>query len=193
MKFAWIVTAVVLAFPVAAPAQVTTNGKTYPATVSVEGKDLKLVGAGLRKKFGIAKVYTMGVYTEAGACDAGQVIATDEVKYLKLDFLRSVSAEKFRDTMQESFEKHTPAGASEELKNQGALFVSSLTEDLTEGAIVELTYVPGKGTTAKVKGKQVGSAYAGRGFQKWLWDIYFGPKTCCEGLKDDVFESCGKK
>jgi hypothetical protein len=192
MKLAWIAAAFVLAFPVALPAQVTVKGKTYPASLTVEGKALKLVGAGVRKKWGFS-VYSMGVYTESGACDAAQVVDVDEVKYLKLDFLRDVTAEKFRGTIDESFEKHTPAGASDELKNQRATFVASLTEDLAENSSIELTYVPGRGTTAKQKGKQVGGAYAGRGFQKWLWDIYFGPKTCCEGLKEGIFESCAPK
>jgi len=192
MKFVWIAAAFVLSFPVALPAQVTVKGKTYPATLTIEGQSLKLVGAGVRKKWGFS-VYAMGAYTESGACNAAQVIDTDEVKYLKIDFLRDVTAEKFRATIDESFEKHQPAGASEDLKNQRATFVASLTEDLAENSSIELTYVPGRGTTAKQKGRQVGGVYAGRGLQKWLWDIYFGPGTCCSGLKEGIFETCSRK
>lgn len=190
MKAFLVVSALVLALPATAPA-LTVKGKDYGPTMTVEGKTLKLVGAGVRKKWGFS-VYAMGVYTESGACDPAKVVDTDELKLLKLDFLRDVSAEKFRTTIDESFDKHMPAGASDELKNQRATFVSTLQEDLAEGTTIELIYVPGKGTIAKIKGKQIGGVYGGRGFQRVLWDIYFGPKTCCEGLKEGVFESCGK-
>ena len=142
MKFVWIAAAFVLSFPVALPAQVTVKGKTYPATLTIEGQSLKLVGAGVRKKWGFS-VYAMGAYTESGACNAAQVIDTDEVKYLKIDFLRDVTAEKFRATIDESFEKHQPAGASEDLKNQRATFVASLTEDLAENSSINSPTCPG--------------------------------------------------
>jgi hypothetical protein len=188
-----LVLAAFLVMPcVAAPARaVTVKGRDYGATVSVEGRTLKLVGAGLRKKWGFP-VYAMGVYTESGACDPALVVDQDEVKYLKLDFLRDVTAEKMSSTIGESFDKHLAGGASEELKNQKALFLNSLKDDLNEGTVLEFVYVPGKGTTVRQNGRQIGTTYSGKGFAHVLWDIYFGPRTCCEGLKDDVFSSCGK-
>ena len=192
MKLSWMFTAFILAFPVVLPAQVTVKGKNYPASLSVEGRSLKLVGAGVRKKWGFS-VYAMGAYTESGSCDPQHIIAADEAKLLKLDFLRDVSAEKFRSTMDKSFDDHMPADASQELKDQRAKFVQSLTEDLAENTSVEILYIPGRGTSVKVNDRQIGGVHGGRAFQRLLWDIYFGPKTCCEGLKEGILETCASK
>ncbi len=45
------------------------EGNAYPKEVSIQGKQLKLVGAGLREKW-FFDVYSMGAYTERGACGA---------------------------------------------------------------------------------------------------------------------------
>ena len=191
MKTLLVALSLLLAVPAFAQ-DVEVKGKKFGPTVSVDGKDLKRVGAGLRKKWGFS-VYAMGVYTEGGACDAGQVIKAEEAKYLRLDFLRDVPAEKMSSTLSESFEKHTPASASADLKKQIADFLASFKEELKEDTKLEFVYTPGAGTVVKQNGKQFGPTYSGKGFQHVLWDIYFGPDTCCSGLKEDIFETCGKK
>jgi hypothetical protein len=188
-KIAWL--CCILLVPVLALA-VTVEGKNYPATVTIEGKTLKLVGAGLRKKW-LVQVYAMGAYSESGKCDPKALVNTDEAKYMRLDMLRDVSAEKMANTIGDSFDEHMPKNASAQLKQQNVTFRSYFKDECTEGTVLEFTYLPGTGTVLKQNGKQLGQPLAGPEFAHVLWDIYFGEDTCCSGLKDDILESCKKK
>jgi hypothetical protein len=187
----WILTAVTILVPVAALA-ITVEGTKYEDSTNVEGKTLKLVGAGLREKW-FFDVYTMGVYTESGTCDPSNLINADEVKYLRLNMHRDVSAEKMSSTIGESFEEHMPKGASAELKQQRKTFESYFKKECKEGNVLEFIYVPGKGTIMKQNGKSMGPVLAGKQFQEVLWGIYFGKDSCCDDLVEDILESCKKK
>ena len=170
-------------------AQVTVEGKAFAARVTVEGKDLKLLGAGLREKW-FFNVYAMGAYSESGNCDPKAIIDADEVKYLRLEMLRDVGAEKMSTTIGESFKKAMPKDASADLSTQRTTFMSYFKDECTKGTVIEFTYVPGIGTMLKQNGKTLGAPLAGPDFAKVLWRIYFAEDTCCESLKDGILATC---
>lgn len=190
MKQALLVGALMmLAVPALA---LTVEGKNYQPTITVEDTTLNLVGAGLRKKW-FFDVYTMGVYSESGSCDTTALIKDEEVKYMRIDMLRSVSAQKMAETLGEAFKNHMPKDASDELKKQQQDLMSDFKDECKEGTNIEFSYVPGVGTTFKQNGKPMGETFAGKDFQLVLWDIYLGTDTCCGGLKEGVLKSCKKK
>ncbi len=168
---------------------VTVEGSNYPATVTVEGKTFKLIGAGLREKWWV-DVYTMGAYTESGSCKTSDIINKDEPKYLRLDMKRDVSAEKMSSTIGESFADHMPKGASAKLKQQRRTFEKYFKSECTEGTKLEFIYLPGTGTILKQNGKRMGPPLEGVEFHRVLWDIYFGKETCCDDLKEAILEKC---
>jgi len=168
---------------------VTVEGNNYPATATVEGKAVKLIGAGLREKWWV-DVYTMGAYTESGSCKPADIVDKDEVKYLRLDMKRDVSAEKMSSTIGESFADHMPKGATARLKQQRHEFESYFKSECTEGTKLEFIYLPGTGTILKQNGKRMGPPLEGVEFHKVLWDIYFGKDTCCDDLKEQILEKC---
>ena len=180
-----------LSLPLAALA-VTVEGKTYNSTATIEGKTLKLVGAGLREKW-IFDVYTMGAYTESGSCDTRKLITADEAKYLRIDMLRDVPAKKMAESLGESFTSHLPKNASAELKQQVKTFRSYFKDECSKGTVIEMYYIPGQGTVIKQNKKLLGPPMTGVAFQQVLFDIYFAKNTCCEGLKEDILEMCGKR
>jgi hypothetical protein len=187
----WVSLSVLLVAPALALG-VTVEGTRYPDTVTVEGHTLNLVGAGLREKW-FFDVYTMGAYTPSGKCDTRAIIKDEEVKYLRLDMHRDVSAEKMSSTIGESFEEHMPKGASAELKKQRKTFEGYFKDECSEGTVLEFVYVPGTGTILKQNGKKLGPPIEGKAFQEVLWDIYFGKDTCCEDLLEQILETCKKK
>ena len=170
----------------------TVEGQSYPASLQIEGKTLKLVGAGLREKW-FFDVYTMAAYSESGSCDRQRLIKDDEVKLLKLNMLRDVSAQKMASTIGESFEEHMPKNADAQLKAQRRTFESYFKKECSEGTVLEFMYVPGKGTLLKQNGEEMGPVLEGKAFQEVLWDIYFGKDTCCDDLIEQIEESCRKK
>lgn len=165
------------------------EGNEYAQTTTVEGKTLKLVGAGLREKW-FFNVYTMGQYTESGACGAKAQYAKDEVRYFRIDMLRDVSAEKMASTLKEAFDNNLTADAPAELKKQVNTFTSYFKKECTKGTKLEFAYIPGTGTTLKQNGKNLGPAIPGKAFADLLWSCYFGNKTCCKDLKKQILGTC---
>ena len=78
------------AFPVLAK---EVAGVSLPETTTVDGKTLKLNGAGLRTKV-VFKVYVLGLYLETPSRDATAIISSDQVKSLRMSLLRSVGGPK---------------------------------------------------------------------------------------------------
>ncbi|MBN2495710.1 MAG: chalcone isomerase family protein [Deltaproteobacteria bacterium] len=168
------------------------EGKRYPVQANVEGKTFKLIGAGLREKW-FFDVYVMAAYSASGSCKTLDIIQRDEPKYLRLDMLRDVSAEKMASTISESFGEHMPKNASDKLKKQRKTFESYFKEECSEGTVLEFVYLPGTGTIMRQNGKRLGPPLDGFDFAKVLWDIYFGADTCCEDLKEGILKTCQKK
>ncbi len=173
----------------ASPEPVTVSGHTYAVTLPSGQTTLKLIGAGLRKKW-FVDVYVLAAYTESGRCSPQTIIDAEEPKYLRIDMLRDVSAEKMASTIGEAFAAHMPADARPELKAQRDAFLASLREKLTTGTALDFTYVPGQGTVVRQNGRQLGETLVGPAFAHVLWDIYLGPESCCKGTKEQILRSC---
>jgi Chalcone isomerase-like len=172
----------------AASSELTVEGNRYAQTVTIAGKTLKLVGAGTRVKW-LFDVYTMGAYTESGNCSIGSIRNKDEVKYLRINMLRSVSKKNMAMALNEALTTNTPRDASSELKKQIETFVSYVNQ-CPKGTMMEMVYIPGKGTVLKHNGRAHGKPIPGKAFARVLWDCYFSPKTCCKSLKSDILRSC---
>lgn len=168
---------------------VTVEGNKYPATVTIDGKTMKLIGAGLREKWWV-DVYTMGAYTTSGSCKTSDMINKDEPKYLRLDMLRDVSAEKMSSAIAESFSEHMPKNASAKLKQQRKTFQAYFKKECTEKSKLEFFYLPGKGTLLKQNGKAMGPVLEGVDFIRVFWDIYFGKDSCCDDMKAQILKTC---
>lgn len=173
-------------------ADATVAGLSYPEAATIEGKELKLLGAGLREKW-FMDVYALAAYTESGSCDPKKIVATDEVKYMRLDMLRNVGAERMASTIGGSFDEHMPKDAAPELREQRRTFESYFKDELKKGTELEFLYLPGTGMHVRQKGKLLGPPLEGEDFARVFWDIYFGPETCCSDLKSEVLSHCKKR
>jgi len=90
----------------AATRGVEIAGVNVPDTETVEGKTLKLNGAGLRKKYVVAKVYVLGLYLETPSRDAAAILSSDQVRDLRMSVLRDVSGAKISEAITGGFERH---------------------------------------------------------------------------------------
>jgi hypothetical protein len=166
---------------VAAPALArNVAGVQFPDAIDVAGKELKLNGAGVRKKF-IFKVYAGGLYVSQPSRDPGGIVAVDAPKRVRMVFLRSVSKSQVMDVYREGFEKNS---AGPGLKDLLAKLdqIAPAVPDMKEGAEMVVTYVPEEGTTvAATGGGKVtvpGKEFADALFRNWL-----GPSPADEDLK----------
>ncbi len=153
-----------------------------PETLSIEGKTLKLNGAGIRKKF-VVKVYVGALYLEETSQNADAIIKADSVRVVKMTFLRSVEKDKLVGAFKEGFEKNSPDKAAAFAAHLDK--ISAAITDAKEGSVMTVAYSPGKGTqismqgggSVTIEGKDFGDAM----FRNWL-----GGKPADGGLKTEM-------
>ena len=161
-----------------------------PKTKSVAGKSLKLLGTALRE-FLFIDIYKLSAYSESGECKQSSVIYKSEVKMLVLSMKKTLPKKRLVSTLRETFMNNLPEGKDNtELKNKIDVFLSYFTKDIKKGSYLEIIYIPGRGTMLKQNGAQLGKNTKGKGFSDLVWRSYFGPKTCCPGLKSDIIQEC---
>ena len=143
------------------------KGVKMPDSLTLEGKELKLNGLGLRTK-AVFKVYVAGLYLENKSKDPATIIAADEVRRVDLRMMRDLDKKTIVDAIKNGFEKNTAADKLATLKDRLDKFSAAI-PDLKEGQTLTLVYVPGKGT--RVEGARVESANAeGKDFADALVD-----------------------
>ena len=176
--------------PLSAQTQ-TVEGNRYPDTVEAGGRTLTLVGAGLRERWWF-DVYTMGAYAEHRSCDPQVLIATDRAKSLRIDLLRDVDAKTMAGTLEDAFERNLPLDVPLGLQSQVDTFLGYFRKDLEKGDRMEITYVPGVGTTLIQNQEQQGRTLEGEELADLLWSSYFSASTCCDGLKKQILAQCSQ-
>lgn len=143
------------------------GGVDFPDTLSVDGQQLKLNGAGVRKKF-VVKVYAGGLYLAEPSRDADAILAADAPKRVRMVFLRDVDKEKILETYREGFQNN---GAPPEVLAKLDRIAPAVV-DMRKGGEMFVTYVPGQGTTVAAAGGQPatveGKDFADAMFRNWL-------------------------
>jgi hypothetical protein len=174
-----VVMAVVLALPAAAK---DVGGVQFPDTLSVEGKELKLNGAGLRTKV-VFKVYAAGLYLQNPSSSAQQVIESDQVKRVRMSMLRDLEKKTISEAIVSGF-KENAGDKLPALQERLDTFTSAI-PDLKKGDELVLTYVPGKGTTIESKAGQKISVQ-GKDFADALFSVWLGKSPVDGSLKDGM-------
>jgi Chalcone isomerase-like len=154
-------------------------GVKLPDTDTIEGKTLKLNGAGLRKK-AFFKVYVAGLYLENPSKDPAAILASNEVKSMRLHILRGLKGTQVSEAIAEGFERNSK---SELPKLQPRLDkFSAMIPDVEEGDQIVMTWLPDKGTKITVRGTDRGTI-EGRDFADALFAVWLGPVPVQEDLK----------
>ena len=154
------------------------NGVTAPETTTVDGKELKLNGQGLRRKF-IFDVYVASLYLETRSADGQAVLAKDETRRVDMAMLRDLDKLSIFDALKNGFEKNAGdkyAGLKERLDKFGAVI-----QDLKKGQALTIVYVPGKGT--RVEGQGNSYTAEGKEFADALFSVWIGKFPVDDNLK----------
>jgi hypothetical protein len=154
------------------------GGVTLADTLKAGDKTLKLNGLGLRKK-SVFKVYVGGLYLESPSKDAGAILASDQAKAIQLNFLRDLTKAQLVEAFQEGFDANAKDKAAQKAAFDKML---ALVPDVKEGSTLTFSYVPGKGTTLQVAGKELG-VFEGKGFADAVFSIWLGAKPPSDDLK----------
>lgn len=171
--------ATLLALAASVGLAVVVAGVRMPDTETVDGKTLKLNGAGVRKKF-LFKVYAAGLYLQTPSRDAAAVLSATEAKSMRLHILRSLKGSKVSEAISEGFERNSKEQLPK-LSTRLAKF-KAMIPDVVEGDEIVMTWLPDKGTSVTVRGTDRG-VIEGRDFADALFSVWLGPNPVQEDLK----------
>ncbi len=158
------------------------HGVRMPDSVTVEGKQLKLNGMGLRKKtvlIASVDVYVAGFYVETPSQNATELISSDEAKRMTLYMLRDLGKSKITDALRDGFEKNSKAQMTV-LKERLESLIAMI-PDAKKGSTIVITYIPETGTVLARPGDRV--VIPGRDFAEALFSVWLGRNPVDEGLK----------
>lgn len=153
-------------------------GVTLPDKAEVGGQTVTLNGMGLREKYFI-DVYVGALYMQHPTHDGKAAIAANEPKRIVMHFIYEVPREKLLETFRESVGAQAEAAA---VTAETERLYGWMPEVMKPGEQIVLDYVPGTGTTVKVKGRTMGTI-PGETFGRVIWTVYLGPKPPTEAVK----------
>jgi hypothetical protein len=165
-----------------ANAQLTVNGIVLPAGIKAGTTDLVLNGGGIRKKL-FFKVYTGGLYVTAKTKNAADVVNADKATGFRLTITSGViNSSNFSEAIEEGFGKSMKGNTAPLKAKIDALIATFKSEEIKEGDMFELVYVPGEGVKASKNGK-LKATIAGLDFKKALFGIWLGEDPVDADLK----------
>jgi hypothetical protein len=150
----------------------TVAGVKLDDSVTVNGQNLVLNGAGIRKKLFI-KVYVGALYLPAKQSNAAAILAADAPRRMVMHFVFNVGKGKIAEAWEEGLEVNTPNASADVKANFKTL--ASWMEDMKSGQQIVLTYVPSTGTTVDVNGHAKGTL-AGKATADAILATWIGPK-----------------
>lgn len=160
------------------------QGVSVPDSVTVEGKELKLNGMGLRRKF-IFNVYVAALYVESKSADGAAILAKDAPRRVDMVMLRDLDRKSIVDALRQGFEKN--AGDKLEGLRERMDKFSAVIPDLKKGQSMTVVYVPGQGT--RVEGQGQSYTAEGKEFADALFSVWVGRFPVDDGLKKGMLGS----
>ena len=157
-------------------------GVTMDDSIMVDGHSLKLNGLGLRKKLWI-KVYVGGLYLEHPTTNANAAAESKEVKKMVMRFMTNKATKSKMDGgWDEGFEENY--AHFDKIKARVETF-KDFFGDMKDGDVVEMTLIPGKGTTVVINGVEKGTI-EGDDFQEALVKVWVGPEPPTDDFKEGI-------
>ena len=163
-------------------AQTVVGDATLPNTMTVEGANLVLNGAGMREKV-IFDLYAGGLYLASKKSDAAAIVNADETMAMKLDIVSGmVSSKKMIGAVDDGFDA-SMNGDTSSLDAQITKFKGFFSDKIVKTNVFDIAYVKGKGTVVSKNGKEVGMI-PGLEFKKALFGIWLGSDPADDDLKE---------
>ena len=163
-----------------ASASQTVGGVTMPERITAFGTELTLNGMGLRQAtFLRLDVYVAGLYVQEPSQDADYLIESEQVKVMRLEFVRSVSEDDMAEALEEGFLSSAEDYATLQPDVERVIgWLSSF----GSGDTLTFSYLPGRGVQVAVNG-QVRGVTGDAAFGRALIGIWLGDDPPNERLK----------
>ncbi|MFP4307386.1 MAG: chalcone isomerase family protein [Desulfococcaceae bacterium] len=164
-------------------ASVDGNDGPFEPRFAVADWNLELTGTGIIRYLGLFKVSEVALYMPAEV-PADQVLKTDTPRRLEVRYFRDLKKDDFVKSTRVWIRKNVSEGEYKTLEPKIER-LNALYEDVKEGDRYGLTYVPGKGTTLDLNGREIG-AVSGGDFARALFSIWLGEEPVEDGLPGEL-------
>lgn len=163
-------------------AQTVVGNATLPNTMTLEGTELMLNGAGMREKV-VFDLYAGGLYLTSKSKDATAIINADETMAMKLDIVSGmVSSKKMVSAVDDGFDA-AMNGDTSSLNDKIETFKGFFSDKIVKTNVFDIAYIKGTGTVVYKNGTKVGTI-AGLDFKKALFAIWLGNDPADDDLKE---------
>ena len=162
-------------------------GVKLPDHVVMDGKTLKLNGAGLRQA-GVLKlnVYAAGLYLENRSKDAQAIADSDQLKAFELVFMRDVSANQVAGALQEAWDKNCEKDCSKLTGEVGRL--KGFLKAMKKGETMAYHFFPDR-VEVVVGGNK--NTIEGKTFSRQFIRCWIGKDPPNAGLKEGLLGKAG--
>ncbi|MDN6318254.1 MAG: chalcone isomerase family protein [Marinobacter sp.] len=174
-----------LAATLSAPAlAVTVGGVDIPDTYTANDTELQLNGAGTRSKFFI-DLYVGSLYVPQAQQDGNAVVEADEPQAITLHITSGmITSDRMTEATLEGFEASTD-GDMTPIQSEVDQFMAVFKEEIKEGDVFDLIYVPGEGVKIRKNNEDKGTV-GGLEFKKALFGIWLSDEPAQSSLKKDM-------
>lgn len=187
MKKAFLtgVASFMLAATLSTPASaLTVGGIDLPDTYTAGSTELQLNGAGTRSKF-FMDLYVGSLYVSQAQEDGNAVVEADEPQAITLHITSGmITSDRMTEATMEGFEASTDGDMSS-VKADIDQFMSVFKEEIKEGDVFDLVYVPGEGVNVLKNGEQKDTV-GDLAFKKALFGIWLSDDPAQKSLKKDM-------
>lgn len=162
----------------AAAQAVQVEGRQLADRQTLAGTTLELNGVGVRAVAWL-KGYVAGLYLTRRCRTAAEVIAAPGPKRLQLHMLQNVPAEEFARAFERGVRRHSDAAALAALEPRMAGFARQMLSagSVRKGDVIDVDFVPTRGTTMSINGRALGAAIGGEDFHAALLQVFVGDKV----------------
>ncbi len=175
-----------------AHAERVLEGQRFEDTVVLSDRTLRLNGLGLR---GVAwvKAFVSGLYLAAPTQDAGQALAMQGPKRLRMKVILEAPSQEYSKAFAKGVKRNEPEKVQVALAPRLTDFVALINSmgTIRQGDVIDMDYVPGAGTQLRLNGKAVGPAFEGEDFYRALLKIYIGERPADLKMKEGLLRGGG--
>jgi len=160
----------------------TVSDVDVPGTLTVSDNELVLNGAGQRSRW-FMNLYVGSLYLPETSDDAAAIVAADEPMAITLHITSGmINSERMTSATEEGFENATN-GNTAPIQEYIDQFMGVFEEEINEGDVFNIAYVPDNGILVYKNGEQTGSVNGGMAFKEAVFGIWLSDKPAQDSLK----------
>ena len=185
-QFGVAIASLIAGFSLSVQAETTEiGGVDVPNTLEVKDTELALNGGGERNRW-LMQIYTASLYLEDPSSDAEAIIEEDKAKAITLDITSGmINRDRMVSSVEDGFDQAMDGDTSPIQQHIDEL-IAAFGDEIDEGDLIELIYLPEDGVTVRHNGDLVGEVEGDDTFKQALFTIWLGDDPAQDSLKEEM-------